>query len=127
MAARARAFRELVGRRRSVRVFSDEPVARALIEEAVAASSTAPSGAHKQPWHFVAVADPAVEHEIRRRRAGGAQELPREPHERRMQEALAPLGTDHHREFLDMGRASVTTELRAFYRRERPVRNRPIT
>ena len=55
MAARARAFADELGRRRTVRDFADRPVPRALIEECLRAAGTAPSGANQQPWHFVAV------------------------------------------------------------------------
>jgi iodotyrosine deiodinase len=63
--ARSRAFRELMSRRRSVREFSPEPVPREIVENAVHTAMTAPSGANKQPWHFVIVADSAVKAEIR--------------------------------------------------------------
>ena len=52
-------------RRRSVRSFSDDPVPRELVEYAIRCASTAPSGAHKQPWTFVATSDPEVKHRIR--------------------------------------------------------------
>ncbi|MEM7325885.1 MAG: nitroreductase family protein [Actinomycetota bacterium] len=103
MADRATDFFELLDQRRSVRMFSDEPVDRALIEQAIRTASTAPSGAHKQPWHFAAVSDPATKHEIRQ----AAEEEERVNYlENRMNEewqtALAPLGTDHHKEFLEI-------------------------
>ena len=103
MRDRARAFHQSMERRRSVRMFSDEPVPRDLIELAIATASTAPSGAHKQPWHFVATDDPALKSRIR----AAAEEEERVNYlENRMndewQEALAPLGTDHHKEFLDI-------------------------
>ncbi|MEM9653849.1 MAG: nitroreductase family protein [Actinomycetota bacterium] len=103
MADRATGFFELLDQRRSVRMFSDEPVDRALIEQAIRTASTAPSGAHKQPWHFAAVSDPATKHEIRQ----AAEEEERVNYlENRMNEewqtALAPLGTDHHKEFLEI-------------------------
>jgi len=60
MLARAQEFYAEVDQRRSVRMFSDAPVPRELIELAVKAASTAPSGAHKQPWTFVATQDPVV-------------------------------------------------------------------
>ena len=63
--ARSRAFLELMARRRSVREFSPEPVPRELVENAVQTAATAPSGANRQPWRFVIVADPAVKAEIR--------------------------------------------------------------
>ncbi len=54
-----------MARRRSVREFAPDPVPRELIENAIRTATTAPSGANKQPWHFVVVADPAVKAEIR--------------------------------------------------------------
>jgi len=103
MRRRAEAFRVTSERRRSVRMFSPDPVPRALVEAAVAAASTAPSGAHKQPWTFVAVADPDVKARIRE--AAEAEERTNYLDNRmnaEWQEALAPLGTDHHKEFLDV-------------------------
>lgn len=90
-------------RRRSVRMLADDPVPRDLIETAVRTASTAPSGAHQQPWRFVATSAPAVkraireaaEHEERTNYEGGRMndEWRRE---------IEPLGTDHHKEFLEM-------------------------
>ena len=103
MRARAAAFHELMEGRRSVRMFSDEPVPRDLIETAILTASTAPSGAHKQPWTFVAIDDRTIKREIR----AAAEEEERVNYlENRMneewQEALARLGTDHHKEFLEI-------------------------
>ena len=103
MATRAEAFEALMERRRSPRLFSDRPVARALIESAIRTASSAPSGAHKQPWRFVATESAAVKQAIR----AAAEEEERVNYlESRMndewQEALAPLGTDHHKEFLEV-------------------------
>jgi iodotyrosine deiodinase len=101
MERRARAFCEHMGRRRSVRDFSPEPVPRTLVELAIRTAASAPSGAHRQPWRFVAVSDPALKHEIRV--AAEAEE--RASYETRMSEewlaALAPLGTDWHKPFLE--------------------------
>lgn len=63
--ARSRAFLELMARRRSVREFAPDPIPRELVENAVYAAATAPSGANKQPWRFVVVGDPGVKAEIR--------------------------------------------------------------
>jgi iodotyrosine deiodinase len=63
--ARSRAFLDLMSRRRSVREFARDPVPRELVENAIRTATTAPSGANKQPWHFVVVADPAIKAEIR--------------------------------------------------------------
>ncbi|MCM2269084.1 MAG: nitroreductase family protein [Thermoanaerobaculia bacterium] len=88
-------------RRRSVRDFSPRPVPREWIELAVRAAATAPSGAHRQPWRFVAVSDPAVKREIR----AAAEAEERESYEGRMSEewlaALEPLGTDWRKPFLE--------------------------
>lgn len=101
MWARAEAFRAEVSRRRTVRDFSPEPVPRRVIESCLAAAGSAPSGANQQPWRFVAVSDPAVKRAIRE--AAEAEE--REFYDRRATpawlEALAPLGTDADKPFLE--------------------------
>lgn len=98
----ARAFYETMDRRRSVRQFSDTPVSRETIELVVRAASTAPSGAHKQPWRFVAVSDPALKREIRI----GAEAEEREFYERKANDEwladLAPLQTGPEKEFLEV-------------------------
>ena len=65
MLRRARTFHALMESRRSVRFFSDRRVPRALVEKAIATAATAPSGANKQPWTWVAVDDPEIKREIR--------------------------------------------------------------
>jgi iodotyrosine deiodinase len=101
MRRRATAFYAEVRRRRTVRTFADRPVPREVIEDCLRAAGTAPSGANLQPWHFVVVADPAVKAEVRR--AAEAEE--REFYARRAPAewlaALAPLGTDEHKPFLE--------------------------
>jgi len=101
MLGRAREFAEEMGRRRTVREYSDRPVDRAVIERCIAAAGTAPSGANMQPWHFVAVSDP----EIKRRIRAAAEDEERHFYAHRASEewlaALAPLGTDEHKPFLD--------------------------
>jgi len=98
---RARAFYERMNLRRTTRHFSSEPVPRQLIEYAIRTAGTAPSGAHQQPWTFVAVSDPALKAEIRR----AAEEEEREFYNGRAPaewlEALAPLGTDQHKPHLE--------------------------
>ncbi len=98
----AASFERHLDSRRSVRHFSGDPVPRELIEAAIRTASTAPSGAHRQPWTFVAISDPAVKHEIRL--AAEAEE--RETYANRMsdewREALHPLGTDANKPFLDI-------------------------
>lgn len=103
MLDRAAAFHELMDGRRSPRLFAPDPVPVELIEFAIATASTAPSGAHKQPWRFVATESAELKRVIRE----AAEEEERVNYlESRMneewQEALAPIGTDHHKEFLEV-------------------------
>ena len=95
-------FLETMRQRRSVRFFSDRPVSRKVIENIIAAAGTAPSGANKQPWRFVAVQDPKLKKEIR----DAAEAEEREFYSRRAGERwlrdLAPLGTDEHKPFLEV-------------------------
>jgi iodotyrosine deiodinase len=100
-----RASRDFLSRmsgRRSVRSFSAEPVPFELIENAIRCASSAPSGANQQPWRFIVVQDPIIKRRIRE--AAEAEE--RESYEHRMPaewlEALAPLGTDWHKPFLEV-------------------------
>jgi len=101
MMERADEFRELMGRRRTVRDFSDRPVPRALIEHCVMTGATAPSGAHQQPWTFVCISDPAMKQQIR----AAAEEEERTFYAGRASQewldALAPLGTDENKPFLE--------------------------
>ena len=102
MARRARAFADEASRRRTVRHFSDRTVPRSIIEDCILAAGTAPSGAHRQPWRFVAVSDPETKRRIRE--AAEAEEA--EFYENRAPadwlEALAPLGTDADKPFLEI-------------------------
>lgn len=101
MAMRAREFRELMRSRRTVRHFSDRPIARELIEECVLVAGGAPSGANLQPWHFVIVSNPAIKRQIRE----AAEIEEREFYDHRAPQewldALAPLGTDAEKPFLE--------------------------
>ncbi len=100
-AERARSFRDEMRRRRTVRDFSDREVAREVIEACIEAAGTAPNGANMQPWHFVIVTDPEVKATIRE----AAEQEEHEFYTRRAPpewlEALAPLGTDEHKPFLE--------------------------
>ncbi|MBL9001711.1 MAG: nitroreductase family protein [Phycisphaerae bacterium] len=97
----ARAFYDIMRKRRSVRLFSDRSVPEETIRWIVAAAATAPSGANKQPWRFVAVNDPVIKRRIRQ--AAEAEE--REFYARRAGPQwladLAPLGTDADKPFLE--------------------------
>lgn len=101
MIERADAFYQLMNKRRSVRFFSDEPVPQHLIARAIQTAGTAPSGAHKQPWTFVAIGHPALKRKIRI--AAEAEE--KESYDGRMSEewlkALMPMGTNWEKPFLE--------------------------
>jgi nitroreductase len=92
--ARSRAFLDTMRTRRSVRAFSPEPVPFALIESAVAAAGTAPSGANQQPWTFVAVGDPDLKARIRAAAEGEERDFYADRITPAWRAALAPLGTD---------------------------------
>jgi nitroreductase len=102
MRERAEAFFEQMRTRRSVRDFSDREVPLEIIEQCLLTAGSAPSGANRQPWHFAVVSDPARKQEIRL----GAEEEEREFYQRRAPQdwldALAPLGTDEHKPFLEI-------------------------
>lgn len=98
----SRRFLEIMRERRSVRMFSDRPVSREVIENIIAAAGTAPSGANKQPWRFVAVQDPSLKRRIRE--AAEAEE--RAFYQRRASSQwlhdLSIIGTDEHKPFLEV-------------------------
>jgi iodotyrosine deiodinase len=91
---RSQEFLQLMETRRSVRHFSDEPVAYELIENALRTAATAPSGANQQPWTFVVVGDPAVKEQIREAAEREEELLYKERASDQYLEALEPIGTD---------------------------------
>lgn len=99
---RSRAFLASMRQRRSVRAFSADPVPFELIENAIATAMTAPSGANQQPWRFVVVQDQTVKRRMREL----IEVEERESYEHRFPPewlaALAPLGTDWHKEFIEI-------------------------
>ncbi|MFT4626213.1 MAG: iodotyrosine deiodinase [Myxococcota bacterium] len=100
LARAAQLFAELDARR-SVRDFSADPVPRTLIELAIRTASTAPSGAHKQPWTFVAISDPAVKARIREAAEAEEQRFYAERAPDTWLDDLAPLGTTWRKPFLE--------------------------
>src|SRR5438132_7120846 len=98
---RAQEFYENMQRRRTIRDFFDRPVPREVIEVCLRAAGTAPSGANLQPWHFVAVNDPAVKKEIRVAAEIEEKEFYEQRAPKAWLEALAPLGTDSRKPFLE--------------------------
>jgi len=101
MKERAESWRDELRRRRTVRDFSDQPVPREVIENCLLAAGTAPNGANKQPWHFVVIGDPKIKRQIRE----AAEEEERAFYSGRAGDewldALAHLGTDEHKPFLE--------------------------
>jgi iodotyrosine deiodinase len=104
---RAKEFYEFNHCRRTVREYSSKPISRELLELLIRTAGTAPSGANKQPWRFVVVTDPHLKHEIRL----AAEREEKESYEHRMPQEwlddLAALGTDWHKEFLEIAPALI--------------------
>jgi len=94
-------FLATMRRRRTVREFSDRPVPREVIEDCLRAAGTAPNGANLQPWHFVAVSDPAIKRRIREAAEAEEREFYEHRAPREWLDALAPLGTDASKPFLE--------------------------
>jgi len=101
MRSRAAQFAADLARRRTVRQFSDRSVPRDIIEDCLRAAGSAPSGANMQPWHFVVVSDPEVKHRIRVAAEREEKAFYQERAPREWLEALAPLGTDENKPFLE--------------------------
>jgi iodotyrosine deiodinase len=97
----AAAFFDEMRRRRTVREFSSRPVPREILEHCVRTAATAPSGANLQPWHFVIVGDPGVKRQIRVAAEKEEEAFYRERAPREWLDALAPLGTDPRKPFLE--------------------------
>jgi iodotyrosine deiodinase len=98
---RSKNYFDLMNKRRTVREYSDRPVPMEVIENIIKTASTAPSGAHKQPWTFCVITDPEMKSKIRE----AAEKEEKETYEKRMSERwkedLAPLGTDDNKPFLE--------------------------
>jgi nitroreductase len=102
MKRRAAEFCDEVHRRRSLRDFADRPVEREVIESCLHAAGSAPSGANMQPWQFVVVADADTKRRIREGAEREEREFYRERAPQEWLEALAPLGTDERKPFLEI-------------------------
>jgi len=116
MQQRVDAFAAQLQRRRTARQFSDRAVSRSIIERCLLAAGTAPSGAHQQPWHFVAISDPPTKTRIR----AAAEAEEREFYGRRAPpewlDALRPLGTDEHKPYLEVAPWLIAVFLKRFSR-----------
>ena len=99
--SRACAFREAIATRRTCRMFSNAPVPREVIEEAILAAGTAPSGANHQPWHFAVVSSPELKHRIRVEAEKEEAAFYAGKAGQEWIEALAPLGTDEDKSYLE--------------------------
>ncbi len=99
---RARDFRRGIATRRSCRMFAPTPVPRPVIEEAILTAGSAPSGANHQPWHFAVVTAPDLKHRIRIEAEKEEAAFYAGKAGQEWLEALAPLGTDSDKSFLDI-------------------------
>jgi len=112
MQQQAREFYQLMSKRRSVRDFSDQPVPASVLEDAILAAGTAPSGANMQPWHFVVVQDSEVKQKIREAAEIEERELYKNRASEEWLDALAPLGTDANKPFLETAPALIAIFLK---------------
>ena len=101
MRQRSRDFLEVAQRRRSLREFSDRPVPREIIEQCLLAAGTAPSGANTQPWYFAVVESPDIKRQIRAAAEKEEQAFYAHKAPQDWLDALAPLGTDADKPFLE--------------------------
>jgi nitroreductase len=116
MQERVAAFEANLQRRRTVRQFSDRPVPRSIIEKCLLSAGTAPSGAHQQPWHFVAISNPAVKARIREAAEREEYEFYHHRAPPEWLEALRPLGTDEHKPYLEVAPWVIAIFLKRFSR-----------
>lgn len=101
MIKRSESFYNQVKLRRTVRDFSDKPVSKEVIENCIRTAGTAPSGANLQPWHFVVVSDPKIKRRIRFAAEKEEKEFYTNRAPKEWLDALAPLGTDEQKPFLE--------------------------
>lgn len=101
MRAQARAFYAQIRRRHTVRDFDDRPVPRDIIETCLMAAGTAPNGANHQPWHFTVIGSPALKQDIRKAAEVEERAFYDGKAGKEWLDALAPLGTDADKSFLE--------------------------
>ena len=101
MQLRSQIFFENLSPRRTIRDFSDKPVDREVIENCIKTAGTAPSGANMQPWHFVLISDPTIKKQIRVAAENEEKEFYETRAPKEWLEALAPLGTDINKPYLE--------------------------
>lgn len=113
MQQRAADFAAQMARRRTVRDYSERPIPDGVVESAIAAAASAPSGANTQPWHFVVVRDPQTKTRIRQAAEAEEREFYNRRAPQQWLDALAPLGTDANKPFLEAAPALIAV----FYER----------
>jgi len=120
---RATSFYTFMNKRRSLRMFSDKPVPKAVIENIIMAASTAPSGANKQPWTFCAVSSPTIKKQIR----AAAEEEEKINYGGRMSDSwlndLKPFDTDEHKPFLEIAPWLIVVFKRSYEEEEGAKKN----
>ena len=94
-------FNQLIQKRRTVRDFSDGSVDKSIIENCIKAAASAPSGAHQQPWHFVAISNQEIKSKIRQAAEAEEKEFYQHRASEEWLKALEPLGTDTNKPFLE--------------------------
>ena len=123
MKERSKSFWEFLDKRRTVREFSDKPVPREIIENIIMAASTAPSGAHKQPWTFCVISNPEVKKKIRE----AAEEEEKVNYNGRMSDEwlkdLEPFATNEHKPFLEIAPYLIVMFKRVFETEEDKKKN----
>lgn len=101
MIERSKEFYNEIRKRRTVREFSDSMVPSEVIKNCIKAAGTAPNGANLQPWHFVVVSNKGIKHKIRIAAEEEEKEFYKKRAPKEWLEALEPLGTDEHKQFLE--------------------------
>jgi nitroreductase len=114
MLTQSQVFLQLMSRRRTVRDFSPRELPQGVLENALKAAGSAPSGANMQPWHFVVVQDSAVKKRIREAAEAEERELYTHRASDEWLQALAPLGTDANKAFLQHAPALIAIFLKKF-------------
>jgi nitroreductase len=103
-----------MGSRRTVRDYSPRKIPKAVIENAIRTAGTAPSGANMQPWHFVVVTKPEIRTQIRNAAEAEEREFYAHRASREWLDALAPLGTNEHKPFLESASCVIAIFLKKF-------------
>lgn len=112
--ARSEEFYQLLDKRRSIRKFSDKPVNIKVVEHIINAASTAPSGAHKQPWTFCVISNSAIKKQIREAAEIEEKENYAKRMSERWKEDLEPFGTNWEKPFIETAPYVIVVFKRAY-------------